>query len=279
VTEVYAGEAFAVEGLEKGAGFGAKGLVGFGAGEEGVAIGLGKSLDLFTKILNAEPALVGSHKRIGRGDGEKTSNGVRRSWRIVETGEEPGAGEAHFAVDAGAGNAEELCGFFDAAAEKEAEFNHAGLFGVEGFEFGDGAVEIEHGGAGGIDPWHLLMKGDGLCAVSALAGSRRASVIDESQTHKLFVESLEVGAAFKAGFAPGLIFKEELIEQPGGLQELPFSLATKIGSGNGVQLWIDERRETVEGGEIATAPLVKQQGDVGVAHETVHLRFTVLKTV
>lgn len=165
----------------------------------------------------------------------------------MKTGEEPGAGEANFAVNGGAGNVEDLSGFFYAAAEN--------------------------------NPGNFLKKGEGLCAVSALAGSRRASVIDESQTHKLFVESLEVGAAFKAGFAPGLIFEEELIEQPGGLQELPFSLATKIGSGNGVQLWIDERRKTVKGGAIATAPLVEQQGNVGVAHEAVNLKFTVLKTV
>lgn len=240
----------AVESGEQGFGFGAEGGIGFGFGEEGIAAAGGQCFGLFTEILDPLPALFGGHIYLVE---RKTGFGCL----ILEALVEPGAGEADFAIDGGLGGLEDFGGFLGGAAEEEAHFKHARLGFVEGFEFVEGAVEIDDPGGGGIEPGEFVVKGDGDGAGAAFGGLGGAGVVDERVAHQGGGEGVKVAAGIEAGFGAGEEFKEEFVDEGGGLEGVAGALAAEVTGGEFAKLGVNEGGEAFQGGPIACAPLVE----------------------
>ena len=110
--------------------------------------------------------------------------------------EEPGAGEAEFAIDGGFRGGVEFGGFFGGTAEEVALFEHGCLVRVAVGEGGEQTVEVDDFGAGGVKPGDIVVEWDVGEAGATFGALRGTGVVDEGAAHEQGAEVVEMLAAF-----------------------------------------------------------------------------------
>ena len=174
-------------------------------------------------------------------------------------------GHAEIAADGGDGGVDDFGGVFEGEAGEEAEFDDAGLAGVEFFEGVEGGVEGEDvcirwlgdGELGGFG------EGDAEGAVAAFGGLGFAGGLDENAAHESGGDAEEVGAVLPLVGLPFDEAEEGFVDEGGGLEDVAGAFAGEVVLGEGVEFAVDEGGEAGEGVGVALAPGGEDARDVG----------------
>ncbi len=131
------------------------------------------------------------------------------------------------------------------------------MFGVEGGEFGEKAVEVDGFGAGGVEPCQIFVQRHGDLRAASLFAVHFAGVVDEGEAHQFGAGVVEMAAVFVVRFALGDQLEEQLIDEGGGLPCMACALTAEQSRCEITQQRVDSRCDAVEGGSISGGPLIE----------------------
>jgi hypothetical protein len=104
-------------------------------------------------------------------------------------------------------------------------------------------------------------------------------MVHQDPPHHLGRQREEVRSILPIGVALADESKERLVDQGGGLKDVPRTLAPKSGRRPAAQLLVDDRDELAARGEIASAPCVEQSRHVVIGIVQLDLRISAILTL
>ncbi len=176
---------------------------------------------------------------------------------------QPRLGESPLPLHRGGSEFEDAGGGLDIESAEEAEFDDAGLDGIEGRESVEGFVEGEHLDRGVVGDEGDVVEGGASPAAAPLLRPAGASVVDEDAAHGSRGEREELGPGRPAGVILTDESEVRLVDESGGLEGVSGALLAHEDAGEIAEFAREQIVESIDRAFVAGPGLGHQGGDAG----------------